>query len=128
MLVIADTFPLNYLILIDRVNVLPTLYERVLVPQTVIEELRHPRTPSVVRTWSEHPPAWLDVRHIDAVPDAILWNLDAGERAAILLAQALDADLFLTDDRGARRVAEQRGLAVLGTLGVLAQAADQRLI
>ena len=52
----------------------------------------------------------------------------AGEQAAILLAQELHADLLLMDDKEGRQAAERRGLTVLGTLGVLARAADQRLV
>ena len=40
MIVIADTSPLNYLVLIDCVELLPGLYGRVIVPQAVFDELR----------------------------------------------------------------------------------------
>lgn len=128
MLVIADTSPLNYLILIGQIDLLRALFGRVLIPHAVMEELRHPQTPPAVRAWLERRSDWLDVRHINAEPDAILLTLDAGEQMAILLAEALHADLLLADDRDARRVAEQRGLTVLGTLGILAQASDQGLV
>jgi uncharacterized protein len=38
--VVADTSPLNYLIQIHCQDLLPALYERVLVPPAVITELR----------------------------------------------------------------------------------------
>jgi predicted nucleic acid-binding protein len=38
-LVVADTGPLNYLVLIDAIAVLPTLFAQVLVPATVYDEL-----------------------------------------------------------------------------------------
>jgi len=40
MIVIADTTPLNYLVLIDRDQVLPQLYGRVLIPLAVWEEFQ----------------------------------------------------------------------------------------
>ena len=54
--------------------------------------------------------------------------LDPGERAAILLAQELDADLLLLDDMKARRIATDRGFAITGILGILDQAASMKLI
>ncbi len=38
-MVVSDTSPINYLVLIGQINVLPTLYGRVLIPQSVYEEL-----------------------------------------------------------------------------------------
>ena len=43
MVVIADTSPLNYLILIGHVDVLKELYGEVVIPRAVLVELRHPR-------------------------------------------------------------------------------------
>ncbi|MFN0137343.1 MAG: DUF3368 domain-containing protein, partial [Phycisphaerae bacterium] len=40
----------------------------------------------------------------------------------------LRADLLLADDRAARRVAAERGLATTGTLGLLERAAEKRMI
>jgi len=57
MIVIADTGPINYLILIGEIEVLPPLYHRVAVPPSVCEELKRPRAPEAVRTWIAQPPA-----------------------------------------------------------------------
>ena len=51
-------------------------------------------------------------------------TLDAGEAAAIPLAEKLGAAL-LCDDAGARAIARQRGLIVLGTLGLLLRAKNE---
>jgi predicted nucleic acid-binding protein len=53
---------------------------------------------------------------------------DGGEQEAILLAQELHADLVLLDDREARKAAIRRALRVMGTVGVLEQAAIHELI
>jgi predicted nucleic acid-binding protein len=60
-LVVADTSPLNYLILIEEVATLPALFEKVLVPQVVRDELRHDEAPERVRRWIAKPPAWLEI-------------------------------------------------------------------
>jgi predicted nucleic acid-binding protein len=62
MIVVADTSPLNYLVLIDEVELLPWLFERVMLPKAVFNELKHPRSPAKVRTWAEPLPEWAVVR------------------------------------------------------------------
>ena len=49
MLVVADTSPVNYLVLIQSVHILPSLYGRVLIPPQVLEELRDPAGPPAVQ-------------------------------------------------------------------------------
>ena len=39
MLVVADTSPINYLVLLQQETLLPILYERVVIPPAVSEEL-----------------------------------------------------------------------------------------
>ncbi len=48
MIVIADTSPLNYLIWIGEVEVLPALYARVVVPPIVCKELSREGAPDIV--------------------------------------------------------------------------------
>lgn len=128
MIVVADTSPLRYLILIEEIRVLSALYGRVIVPPGVVAELNQERTPGVVREWLSARPEWL---HVQAPQQALLSLRDvlgAGEREAIALAAELSADALLMDDRDGRREAEKRGLAVVGTLRVLADAAEHGLL
>jgi len=128
MLVIADTSPLHYLVLIDYPEILPVLFGRVLIPPAVTEELQRPRTPAPVRAWIVSSPAWLEV-HAPRQPLIIpRLPLGAGEREAISLAQDLHADLLLMDDLDGREETEHHGFAVMGTLRVLELAAERELI
>ena len=126
-LVIADTGPINYLILIEQIGLLPLLFARVAIPTAVQLELRNPAAPAVVKSWISSPPTWLEVFE-DQKVDASIQALHNGEAAAIMLAEALQADLLLIDDRQGCRVALQRGLQVTGTLGLLDFAAERGLI
>ncbi len=128
MIVIADTTPINYLVLIDRVEILSQLYGRVLIPPAVWEEFQRPETPEAVRAWIGRRPAWLEIRGAERSPEPALGNLGAGEREAITLAEELHADRLILDDHAARRVATQRKLTVIGTLGVLAEAGERGLM
>lgn len=127
MLVVTDSGPLHYLVLIEAIEVLPALYSGVIAPPTVMEELSHPRTPQAVRVWIALPPAWLKVQQPRQSSAATLLNLDAGESQAILLAPEIGADFLFMDEEDGRREARQRSLTVLGTLGVLAHAAERGL-
>jgi predicted nucleic acid-binding protein len=126
--VVADTSPLNYLIQIECQHLLPALFERVLVPAAVVKELDHPGTPAVVRAFLSQMPEWIAVRQVGLVPDPTLAVLDPGEREAIQLAKEEHADLLLMDEKVGTRLARRRGLAVVGTLGVLVQAAQYGLL
>jgi len=125
---VADTSPLNYLVEINCQDLLPALYERVLVPAAVVKELDHPGAPATVRSWRRRLPDWIVIREVRSAPDAALAGLDPGEHEAIQLAQEEHADLLLMDEKLGGRLARRRGLAVTGTLGVLVQAARRGLV
>jgi predicted nucleic acid-binding protein len=73
--VIADASPLNYLVLINEVHILPKLYGRVLIPPGVWAELQQERTPEPVRQWAAKPPEWLEVRTPHQAVDEQLLSL-----------------------------------------------------
>jgi predicted nucleic acid-binding protein len=126
MIVVADTTPLRYLVVIEREHLLPALYGRVLIPPAVAEELNHKSTPDVVRAWLASRPNWLEIRQpMHALPHEV--DLDQGEREAIALDEELAADLLLIDEWDARLEAERRHLRVVGTLRVLADGAIRGL-
>jgi predicted nucleic acid-binding protein len=128
-LAIADTGPVNYLILIGHIDLLPALFEKVILPSSVHGELASRKAPPPVRQWIAAPPAWLEVRTTLGLPeDASLINIDPGEKAAIQLATSLYADLLLMDDRRGVSAALRKGLRVTGTLGVLDRAAERGLV
>jgi predicted nucleic acid-binding protein len=119
-LVVADTGPLHYLVLIGHIDLIPTLFEAVYVPFEVQDELSHAEAPPEVRSWIAKPPEWLMiVPATDATGDVALLRLDRGERAAIVLAASLNADAILMDDRAGVAAAKAKGFAVVGTLGIL---------
>jgi predicted nucleic acid-binding protein len=129
MIVVADSGPLHYLILLDQTELLARFYGQVIVPEAVLRELTSGRTPQPVREWLSKPPSWLRVQ---AVPSSqlelITDDLDLGEREAIVLAYLLRADLLLIDEISGRAEARRRNLRVTGTLGILRIAAENELI
>jgi predicted nucleic acid-binding protein len=127
MIVIADTTPLSYLILIDLTYILSELFGQVVIPQAVLNELQSTQAPDQVRQWFAHCPEWLVVREVQQ-EDLTLAHLDPGEREAIALAQELQADLILLDENRGRREALRRGFNITGTIGLLDRAGARGLI
>src|SRR5688500_918436 len=127
-MIVADTSPLNYLVLIHQINLLQDLYGQVLIPESVLEELNAIETPQLVRNWATNLPEWIEVLSATPIDDESLTRLHAGERDAISLALTVHADAVLMDERRGRRQAENRGLKPIGTLGVLVTAHSRRLI
>ena len=127
MIVVGDTGPLNYLLLIGQVDILHSLFSRVVIPRAVAAELASARAPELVRRWVENPPAWLNI-HPDPVEDGTLSTLDYGERSAIALALLINAPQILMDDMDGRIEAERRNLKVTGTLGILVEAHRRGLL
>ena len=103
-------------------RLLRALFTEIVIPIAVAEELE--RHGIGVDT------AWMRVCAANdhaAVTD-LRQKLDPGEAEAILLAVELRASLILVDERRGRRIASERGLAVMGLLGILAEAKARRLI
>ena len=119
MLVVADSSPLIYLSRIHLLHILPTLFGDVVVPRAVWDEAveRRPSAPGIENLLQA---GW--IRVVDDPATSSNLGLDPGETAAILVAESLHADFLLIDERLGRAVAQERGLAVRGTLGVLVQA------
>jgi predicted nucleic acid-binding protein len=118
------------LLLVDAIDLLPRLFTKIFLPEAVYRELAHVRAPMEVRAWSANVPDWVEIRSDPEYTskDAAEIALDEGERAAIALAAAINADLILMDDRAGAAFAYRRGFTVTGTLGVLDLAARRGLV
>jgi len=129
MIVVADSGPLHYLVLLDHIELLRRFYGQVVIPDAVATELWSPGAPLIVRDWIARPPAWTTVVPV-ALEDvqAITDDLDLGERSAIALAARLSADLLLIDEAAGRAEARRRNMRVTGTLGVLRAGAEKGFV
>jgi predicted nucleic acid-binding protein len=126
MIVVADTGPVNYLILSGQIDLAHALYGVLLIPPAVHKELLDSRAPETVRQWATTPPAWAKVR--TPQDPSRFTELGHGEREAVSLALEARADFLLIDETLGRKTAIQNGIAVKGTLGVLEEAADRSLV
>lgn len=129
--IVSDTSPIFYLARIGRLSVLREPDGRVLVPDKVWSEALaaeavFPRVGDALR--ESRGQGWINIRKVSASPNPLLAALDLGEAEAILLACELGAGLLIIDEKLGREAAEQMGLDVCGTLGVLVAAKQQGLI
>jgi predicted nucleic acid-binding protein len=123
MIAVSNTTPLRYLIAIEQEHLLGQLFEKIMVPAAVHEELTEARTPEKVRRCVLSLPAWYEVQKApENQTTAFPITLHRGEREAILLAETLRPDVILIDEQIGRSIALSRNLPVSGTLGILERA------
>lgn len=116
---VADSSTLIGLAQIRQLAILRRLFGTILIPPAVNREIR----PSVIL------PEWISERPLTQTPDLSLGSsLVTGEREAINLAVQVTSHVIVLDDLDARITAERLGLTVVGTLGLLPRAKQQRFI
>lgn len=126
--IIADSGPLISLAIIDQLDLLKQLFERVIVPPAVWDEVtvKGNGMPGALLvsqlTWLEFETPEPQILQ----PLSIL--IDPGESEAIALAQVIPNSTVLLDDSRARRVAERLDVPRIGTLGILRRAKINKLI
>jgi len=126
-LIVADAGPLIALSRIHRLGVLHEMFDEVVVPSLVAQELRlnerRPGVEELAHAFGRE--KWLRTRRPrNASPIA---GLDDGETAAIHLSEQLRSAL-LVDERRARAVAAKRGIQTVGTGRILIEAKRRGLI
>jgi predicted nucleic acid-binding protein len=125
MIVVSDTSPIRALAQLDELGLLAQLFQKVLIPPAVADELRRPR-----RNLSWIDPTLIpgvavtEVKDRAAIERLREW-LDPGEAEAIALAVEWQVRTLLIDERDGRRIAQQMGLQPLGVLGLLVRAKRQ---
>ncbi len=128
MIIVSDTTPLHYLILIGKAELLPTLFDKIIIPEGVFLEISHERTPEKVLNWIQDRPAWLQIKPASTALTSTIVGLGKGETEAIAIAMAENADALLMDDKKAIREARLRDLIVITTFGILELASAKGLI
>ncbi len=131
--VVADAGPLIALARIDRLSLLITLYGSVAIPEAVLAELcvdaDRPGSRVLSAALAEgiiQPQPLAPGSEADMTRLRLL--LDAGESAAILLAEQTGCRFLLIDERRGREIARRRGIPVVGLAGVLLAAKGSGLL
>ncbi|MFA4646625.1 DUF3368 domain-containing protein [Pyrococcus kukulkanii] len=118
MIVVSNTSPLIGLSNIRHLDILRKLFEEIIIPPAVAEE------------FGEKLPSWVIVRPVsdEKFVKVLSYSLGKGEAEAIALALELNADIIILDDLKARKFAEDLGLNIIGTAGVILLAKKRGII
>ncbi len=129
MIIISDTSPISNFFIIGKLQLLQNIYENVIIPEAVYNELTALQQSGFDISNITLSP-WITVQKITSETELpfLLQKIDRGEAEAIILAKELHAELLLMDESRGRKIAKEAGLQTIGLLGVLLEAKSKAII
>ncbi len=120
--VIVNSTPIIALSKAGKLDILKSMYGRIIIPQAVFDEVT--AKDDSVRAMLLGNNDWIEVRSITNIAEKLAFRsrLHDGEVEVMILAREIEADLVVIDDYAARKTAEYIGLNLTGTVGVLIKA------
>jgi uncharacterized protein len=130
MVIVSDTTTISNLFLIDKLWLLEKLYQKILIPKTVYDELERLEEGNKRNIDKIKESNWIEVVAVkeNDLISVLLMTLDKGEAEAIALAKELKADLLIIDELKGRKCAKQLHLNIIGLIGILLLAKQKGLI
>ena len=129
MLIISDASPLICFIKINRLTILQQLFEKVIIPPIVYEEIQKIETLGF--SIDEFRQAnWISILQPS---NSLLFSdlsekLDEGEAQAITLANEIAPDFLLIDERRGTSIARSMGIKTIGVVCIIIRAKEKKLI
>ena len=126
--IVADSSPLIVLLKSDLEFILPALFDEIIVPEAVYQEILAGK-PNDAAKQKLPQLSWTN-RVTDKISNKIIepMNLGKGEIAVLNLALTIPNSRVLLDDAVARRAAKELRISALGTGGLLIMAKRNELI
>ena len=127
MTVVSNTSPIINLACINRLDILEKLYQKIIIPPAVFEEITNNNQPGSNEVKSLK---WFKIFDIEnkLFLESLKGDLDEGEAEAISLSIQLKADLLLLDEKKGRNIASKFDIVYTGVLGILLIAKEKKLI
>jgi predicted nucleic acid-binding protein len=131
---VSDSTPLIYLAKIGRLDIIRDVFQKIHVPEAVIDEAvtqGKALNMSDASIIEKAVGTWIIKERVEPEVDAEYSFLDNntrlgnGEKEALKLCKQLDAAYFIADDREARRVSSILNIKPIGTCGTVVQAFRQ---
>jgi len=124
-LVIADSGPIFSFSLIDKLDLLTSLFDEIRIPKAVWNEISYDKTkPDYQRLCGFFKDKTCDIKGVNE----LTFIMDCGESESLILYKELNAGFLLIDDKKARNIAETLDIKCIGTIGLLSIAKDQGFI
>jgi predicted nucleic acid-binding protein len=128
-IIVSNTSPLCNLAIAEHLWILHQLYQTIIIPQVVADELGQARAPEIQMILALE---WIEIRTLSNTTLAETLErdryLDPGEAHAIALAVELNANELLMDERLGRQAATELGIPIVGILDILRVAKLRGLI
>ena len=133
MQVICNTSPLIGLMKIGKLDLLPKLFDKVIIPQAVYDELCakseiHWKEAEQVQSMVNKSELCIYKVQNDAIVRMMYGRLHRGELEVIIGAKELGLSVAIVDERAARRTAADLLVRTIGILGLLLYAKEKGLI
>ena len=125
--VIANNTPLAALWAIQRLDLLEALFGKILIPVEVANEFLAVKALTRQRDLDDAP--WIEVRAVaDRRRVHAYTSLDLGEAEVLALGEETNARLLVIDEERGRRFARRLNFPIIGTLGLLLLAKENKLL
>ncbi len=125
MITVSNTTPIISLSSIGKIEILRDVFQEVIIPQAVYEEIKAKQGYG----YNEVDSSFINVQAIQSGDSQLLSNqLDLGEIQTIILSKELNADNTIIDENIGYTVAKESGLNVIRTLSILLKAKDNNII
>jgi uncharacterized protein len=124
MIVISDTSAISNLLQIKHLALLFLLFEEIIIPEAVYEELCEvPTQKQILEIYQQKIQIQTPINL--ALVAELETELDSGEAQAIALAIENQVDFLIIDELKGRNIAESKGLKIIGVLGILLKAKEK---
>ncbi len=125
--IVSNTTPIISLLKLNRLDLLQQLYGQIFIPTAVYDEIEAGKSKKYYKDLSTID--WINIVEIkDKQAVKYFLDLDAEESEAIVLANELNADMIILDEKLGRYHAKHADLKVTGTIGILIKAKTEGFI
>ena len=128
-IIVSDTSCIGYLIQINLLHLLQTLYGEIIIPAAVNDEILQLENKGYILSEFKNAD-WIKIHQAHSLSNVSDYKyiLDKGELEAISIAIELNADLLIIDEKLGRIVATNIGFDITGLVGILITAKNKNLI